>query len=144
MPEGRRNVRIVAASLLVAILSGLAALWGLLVSLPPTDGAYGQGVMGTLLDPFVLMVWLPLVCVGWIVGSVLGLLLLRPTNLARSLPLVGALAVATSAVMAASVSPSIALPAGLWAGAVAAGWARFMAALDPRWARPAREPPPGA
>ena len=46
-------------SFMASFVSGCVLLSGLLKSLPPTDGAYGQSVLQTLMDPFVLTFFIP-------------------------------------------------------------------------------------
>lgn len=100
---------------LCAALSGLAALQAQLLTLSPSDGAYGQSLIMSLSDPMVRDTWL------FVTGSVggVGLLFALPmlwrVQLIRAVPVVIAVSVAASFVTGAALSCFSAFAAPLFA-----------------------------
>jgi hypothetical protein len=52
-----RILKILSGAVLCAGITGLTSLFTIIRMLPPNDLAYGQGILTTLRDPFVLTVW---------------------------------------------------------------------------------------
>lgn len=81
-----------AVFLLVGFVGALVTAFAFIVviqlTLPPTDGAYGQGVVATLSDPFVRMIATPFVLVGGVLATPLLYFCLRDRRLAVALPIV--------------------------------------------------------
>jgi hypothetical protein len=58
------------------------------LTLPPTDGAYGQGIFTTLHDPFVRAIAMPVALVSGLVATPLLFFCLRQRRLSVALPIV--------------------------------------------------------
>lgn len=98
-----RILKLAAAAGVCAVLSGLAALYGQLQTLPPTDGLYGSSVVRALRDPFILDVWLLAVTLGGVVGFLCALPILWRVRLDRALLFVLIPSVLTAFVAGAAV-----------------------------------------
>jgi hypothetical protein len=100
-----------------SVLSGVAAVLSLQLSLPATDSARDMSVPQILIAPFVLLGPWP-VLGSAVVGFLLSLLLLWRVSLRKAMPLVIGVCVTVSAVFAPFVGP-LACPLALLAGITA-------------------------
>lgn len=125
-----RAAAVAVLTLGAAFLSGLAALTGLTLGLPPTDLAHGQSVLESLADPFVRAVFFPVVLAGAAVAFPFALWLLWPVRLVRAAPFVAGIS-AVAAGLAAFAAGPLGIPAGLLAGVAAMIHAR----REPTWRR---------
>jgi len=71
-----------------AFVTAFAFIAIIQLTLPPTDGAYGQGIFGTLRDPFVRAIATPVALVSGALASPLLYFCLRRRRLAVALPIV--------------------------------------------------------
>jgi hypothetical protein len=117
MPTAPSRVLVLAGnSLLCAVLSGLAALFTHLRTLPPSNLAYGKSVGDLLADPFVIAVWMRLVLLGAVLGLVFSLTILWRVKLLKALLVIDAVTVVSAAVSGAFslvLSPLLALAGGI-------------------------------
>jgi hypothetical protein len=88
------------SSLACAFLTSFVALSVQHLSLDPSDEAARQPFLATLLDPFVLTLWLPCLVLGAGVGFLASVVMLRTVRLERAIPLVTLACVAAAAVVA--------------------------------------------
>jgi hypothetical protein len=70
------------------IVTALAFIAAIQFALPPTDDAYGQGIIATLRDPFVRVVAIPVALLSGLLASPLLFFCLRRRRLAVALPIV--------------------------------------------------------
>jgi len=119
-----RALQIVAGVMSCALLTGLAALYTMFLMLPPTDLAYGQGFLLTILDPFVLTVWLVFTLGSALVASPVALWSLWRVQLIKAVPLIMFVSV-----VAAGIGAYYYLPASplivLIAASLAMVWCRY-------------------
>ena len=118
-----RVFSVAASSLFCAVLAGFIALYTHGKSLPPSDGAYGMSVWESLGDSRVFSVWFLLVSTGAVLGFVFSLWALWRVNLAKAIPVVASVTIATAAGSAPVVGPLSSLVA-LIAGILATLWCR--------------------
>ena len=87
--------------------------------LPPSDGAYGLNAFELLCDPFVVMLAFPTTLIDGAIGSVFAVVLLRRTDLRRSIPIVAGVTIVATAAFSAMMpelnAAPIGLAFGLWA-----------------------------
>src|SRR4051812_21521630 len=81
-----------AVFLLVGFIGTFVTAFAFIVviqfSLPPTDGAYGQGIITTLRDPFVCAIALPVALVSGALATPLLYFCLRHRRITVALPIV--------------------------------------------------------
>ena len=112
-----------AYSWLCSLGAGVVALWVSGRLLSPTDGVFGLSTLQVLQDPFVLMIWLPLVIAGAVLGFGFSLLTLWNVDLVKAIPTVTAVTIIAAAVTAPLMLLSP-LPTFL-AGVAAMVWCRW-------------------
>jgi hypothetical protein len=71
-----------------AFVTAFAFIASIQLTLPPTDGAYGQGIFGTLGDPFVRAIATPVALVSGALATPLLYFCLRHRRLTVALPIV--------------------------------------------------------
>ena len=104
-----------------AALSGLAALYVLIQSLPPSDEAYGMSVLEFLGDPFVRVLWVPFTFGPAFIGFMASLWALWRVRLTRALPLILIMTVAAAAI-AARANIVLAVPVALVVSLATMDW----------------------
>jgi hypothetical protein len=108
----RRFATLAIGSGVCGLVTGVVVLAVIQVTLRSSDLAYGQPFLHTLLDPFVLTVWIPFTFVPTLIGFVFSLWALRDVQLSKAFPVtLGAtvVAAALTAVKFAPASPVVAL-----------------------------------
>jgi hypothetical protein len=92
-----RPVVLAVSAALCGALAGIAAIYAMGKTLPPTDDAYGQTVMQSLGDPFVFGPWVFITFSSAFVGFLVSLWVLWDVRLVKAIPLVFAVTIGTAA-----------------------------------------------
>ena len=100
--------------LIGAFVTAVTYIGVIQLSLPPTDGAYGQGILTTLHDPFVRAIATPVAVVSGLLASPLLFLCLRLRRLAVVLPIVFG-----SVLVAVAITTPLSHLLGLFSGCAA-------------------------
>jgi hypothetical protein len=119
-----RLLQFLGGVLACALTTGIAAFVAGFAVLPPNDLARKQGLLLTLLDPLVLIVFLFITLVTALIAYPIALWALWRVRLNKAVPLVVAVSVTAATLAALSYEP-LSAPVALLAACVAMVWCRF-------------------
>ena len=111
-----RVIALATSAVLCAFTAGFVAIYLQVMSIRPSDSAYGTSAEGLLRGPFGRMVWVPMVSSCVIIGFPVAAWTLRRVNLVRAVPAVFVVTVSAAAVFSplGMLSGFPALVAGVW------------------------------
>jgi hypothetical protein len=93
MSKITRILFILAISIVGSFFCAIFFIWIFTLSLPSTDSAYGQGLVSTLMDPFVRIIAIQIAAVSSVFTFLLLYFGLRRTSMKRSIPIVFAVVI---------------------------------------------------
>jgi len=124
MHTAKRLLQFVVGVTTCALLTGLTALFVLLYALPPNDTAHGQGLLATLRDPFVFIVWLTKSLGAALIALPIAIWALWRVQLVKAILVVTLASVVGGAIGGLTYAPLSPLIA-LLTGSVAMVWCRY-------------------